>query len=125
MTAAEGRRFAFTVGAAFLVLAGIALWRDHPLLVRVFAVLGGLLGLAGVVVPGRLGGVHRAWMGLAHLISKVTTPVFMGLVYYVAILPIGLVMQALGRNPIRHRPVNGSYWMPRGDQPRGQLKDQF
>jgi hypothetical protein len=125
LTAAEGRRFAFTVGAAFLVLAGIALWRDHPLLVRVFAVLGGLLGLAGVVVPGRLGGVHRAWMGLAHLISKVTTPVFMGLVYSVAILPIGLVMQALGRNPIRHRPVNGSYWMPRGDQPRGQLKDQF
>jgi len=46
-------------------------------------------------------------------------------VYFVAIMPIGLVMRVLGRNPIHHRPVNGSFWMPRAEQPRGQLTNQF
>ena len=50
MTAAEGRKFAFTVGTAFLVFAGIALWRDHPVLWRVLAGLGGGFWVAGLLV---------------------------------------------------------------------------
>jgi len=125
LTAAEGRKFGLTVGTAFLVLAGITWWRDQLLASRIFAALGGVLWVAGLVVPRHLSGVYRAWMGLAHAISKVTTPIFMGLVYFVAIMPIGLIMRVLGRNPIRHRPVNGSFWMPRADHPRGQLTNQF
>jgi hypothetical protein len=33
-------------------------------------------------------------------------------------------MRLLGRNPVRHRPVNGSYWAPR-NEPRGTLTNQF
>ena len=125
LTAKEGRKFALTVGTAFLVLAGITWWRDHLLVSRIFGGVGGVLWVAGLVIPSRLTGVYRAWMGLAHAISKVTTPIFMGLVYFVAIMPIGVIMRMLGRNPIRHRPVNGSFWMPRAEQPRGQLTNQF
>ena len=39
--------------------------------------------LAALVVPTHLGPVQRAWMGLAHAISKVTTPIFMGVVFFV------------------------------------------
>ena len=78
LTAREGRAFAFPVGAAFLVLAGITWWRDHELLTRVFGGVGGLLLLAGLLIPTLLGPLQRGWMGLAHAISKVTTPIFMG-----------------------------------------------
>jgi hypothetical protein len=89
-----------------------------------FGGLAAALLAAGVVIPGHLGPVFRAWMGLAHAISKVTTPIFMGIVFFVVIMPIGLVMRLLGRNPITHRPVKDSYWAARSDA-RGSLGNQF
>jgi Saxitoxin biosynthesis operon protein SxtJ len=113
LTPAEGRKFGFTVGAAFLVLAGIAWWRGHPVTAPVLASLGGLLVLAGLAVPTRLGPVSRAWMGLAHAISKVTTPIFLGVAYFGVITPVGLVRRALGRNPLPRPAAGQSGWAPR------------
>jgi hypothetical protein len=121
---AEGRRFGLTVGAAFLVLAGLMWWRDHEALRLAFGIVGLSLAAAAIVVPARLGPIQRAWMALARAISRVTTPVFMGVVYFVVIMPVGLVMRALGRNPIRHRPANGSFWVAR-TQARGTMSNQF
>lgn len=124
LTPAEGRKFGFTVGAAFLVLAAITWWRDHAVLLRVFGSVGIALIAAGVLIPGLLGPVQRAWMGLAHAISKVTTPIVMGIVFFVVITPVGLLMRLFGRNPIRHQAVDRSYWAGR-DEPRGGMTNQF
>ena len=124
LTPREGRRFALPVGIAFLIFSGSAWWRDHHAVAPVLGGLGMLLLVAGALVPARLGPVFRAWMGLAHAISKVTTPIFMGIVYFIVILPIGLGMRLLGRNPIRHPPIGGSFWFEH-NQPRGEMKDQF
>ena len=124
LTPAEGRKFGLTVGAAFGVLAALLWWRDHQIPLYAFAALSAGLISAGLLIPGHLGPVNRAWMGLALLISKVTTPVFMGIVFFIVIAPVGLLMRLLGRNPVRHRAVNGSYWAPRTDA-RGSLSNQF
>lgn len=124
LTPAEGRKFAFTVGTAFLVLAAIAWWREHPIAWRILAGAGGVFWAAGLTVPGLLGPVYRAWMGLALLISKVTTPIFLGIVYFVVMMPVGLLMRVFGRNPVRHEPQQDSFWAPR-TEPRGRLTNQF
>lgn len=124
LTPQEGRKFGLTVGAAFLVLAAITRWRGHVVPMYAMGSLGAVLLAAGVVLPGQLGPVHRAWMGLAHAISKVTTPVFMSVVYFVAIAPVGLLMRLFGRNPVRHRAVNESYWFDRAEA-RGNMTNQF
>lgn len=90
----------------------------------IFTVLGGGLVLAGLLIPTTLGPVQRAWMGLAHLISKVTTPIFLGLVYFIAIMPIGLLMRLFGKNPLRHQPEEGSLWLSRPAE-RGTMSNQF
>ncbi len=125
LTAAEGRRFAFTVGIAFLVLAAIVWWRDHPTLLKVFGGLGGVLIALGLVVPASLGPVHRAWMGLALLISKVTTPIFMGIVFFLAITPIALMMRLFGKRPMTVKAAE-TYWhtRPAGER-QGDLTRQF
>jgi hypothetical protein len=125
LTAAEGRKFAFTVGAAFLVLGAITYWRDHQLLTRIFGGLGIMLALLGTFVPASLGPVQRAWMGLALLISKVTTPIFMWLVFFLAITPIGLLMRLFGKRPMQSKP-GATYWHTRepGER-RGDLTRQF
>ncbi len=124
LTATEGRKFGFTVGAAFLVLAGISLWRKHPIPMGVFGVLGLGLIASGAVIPASLGPVYRAWMGLAHAISRVTTPVFMGVIFFLIITPVGLVMRLFGRNPLKRQTVNHSYWVAPNEL-RGDLKNQF
>src|SRR5215210_2233131 len=101
-TAAHGRKFGVTVGAAFLVLSGIAWWREHPTTVMVLAALGGVLLLAGLIIPANLGPVERAWMALARVISKVTTPIVMGVMYLFVLTPVGWIRRMTGGDPMVH-----------------------
>ena len=110
LTAAEGRKFGLTVGAAFIVIGGVLTWRGKQRSAIVAFAIGGVLVLAGLVVPTALGPVERAWMGLAHLISKITTPIFMGIVYFVVMTPIGLVRRLSGKSPIAPTTRPESRW---------------
>jgi hypothetical protein len=110
LTAAEGRKFGLTVGLAFLALGSIAYWRGKHRTSTVFLALGGLLVLAALVVPTALGPVERAWMALAHAISKVTTPIFMGVVFFVVMTPIGFIRRMFGSPIIRSGDRATSRW---------------
>jgi Saxitoxin biosynthesis operon protein SxtJ len=126
LTAAQGRRFGLTVGAAFLVFAAVAWWRHSPVATGVFGTLGGLLSVAGLAIPTMLGPVERAWMKLAHLISKVTTPIVMGVMYLLVLTPVGLLRRTFGGNPMVHAPEGRSYWKSRPAGSRaGNLTRQF
>jgi len=110
LSAAEGRKFGLTVGTAFLAFGAIALWRGKQRTAIVLLALGSLLVLGALVAPTSLGPVERAWMGLALAISKVTTPIFMGIVYFLVMLPIGLVRRLTGNSPIYPRGRAASRW---------------
>lgn len=127
LTPAEGRKFGLTVGVAFLVLAAVLVWRGHLPVATALGVIGALLALAGLAMPTRLGPVFKAWMGLAHAISKVTTPIFMGLVYFGVVTPTGLIMRAVGKNPIERTEVEGGFWVPRppGERRSHSMERQF
>lgn len=125
LTATEGRRFGLAVGGAFLALGALVRWRGGGGTVPL--ALGALLVAGGLLAPRALAPVHRAWMGLALVLSKVTTPITMGAIYFLVITPIGVVMRLLGRNPMVHRPVQDSYWVertPRPD-PADTMRHQF
>lgn len=127
LSVAEGRRFGLLVGGVFLGIAAFLWWRGRMGAVPYLGGLGGALVLGGLLIPGQLGPVYRAWMGLALLISKVTTPILMGLIYFVVMTPIGLVMRLAGRRALVHRPEADSYWIRREvPQPAGeQMQRQF
>jgi hypothetical protein len=123
---AQGRRFGTTVGAAFLVLAGVAAWRGKPTTATVLAGLGALLLVGALVAPAALLPVERAWMGLAHAISRVTTPIFMGVVWFLVLTPTAYIRRALGKNLIARDSKAPSYWVPREvGRRRGDLERQF
>ena len=126
LTVAQGRRFGLTVGIAFLVIAGILLWREHYRTATVLGSLGGVLVLAGLLVPTRLGPVERGWMRLAHAISNVVTPIVMGIMYLVVLTPFGIGRRLFGGNPLEHSPVEQGFWRPRPtERRRSNLSRQF
>ena len=126
-SAAQGRKFALTLAIAFGVLAAIGLWRGRPGVAAVFGSIGASFLIGALIFPARLEPVERAWMKLALLISKVTTPIFMGIVYFLILAPIGLIRRTAGSNPLIHKPDDNSYWKARKPVENGaaRMERQF
>ena len=128
-TPSRGRKFALTLAIAFGVIAAIAFWRGRQAAWLIAATIASLMLLGGLFIPGNLEPLERGWMKLAHVISRVTTPIFMGIVYFVVLTPVGVVRRIAGANPLVHRPSNGSYWIRRPEREeeraRRQMERQF
>lgn len=125
-SAAQGRRFGMTVGGAFLALAGVAWWRDHQWLATIFGSLAGALLVAALTIPAHLGPVERAWMALAHRISRVTTPIVMAVIYFIVLTPVGVLRRRVA-NPLVHAKTADGYWKlrPPGARRSASMERQF
>jgi hypothetical protein len=131
LTTSEGRRFGITVGLAFAALSLFAWWRGATTVRALLLLVAGLLVVAGIVVPRHLGPVQRAWMGMARGISRVTTPVVLGVMYFGVMTPMGVIRRTFGRSPLRRTPadhgaVKGGYWIERqAGERRSDMRRQF
>ncbi len=96
-----------------MLLGALFWWRERPLALAIVGTVGALLVLGGLMVPGRLGPLYRLWMALARAISKVTTPIFMMIVFFLVFLPVGVVMRIAGRRPLEHDEIDGGFWVRR------------
>jgi hypothetical protein len=125
LTSSQGRRFGLTVGGAFAVLAAITVFRHKPIIVTdILAGIGGLLIVAAIVIPRSLGPVERAWMGFAELLSKITTPIVMAILFSVVFVPFGILKRLFGRNALQRVRAGESAWATRTTS-RGDLRRQF
>ncbi len=120
------KSFGLTIGA---VLAILAVW---PFVVHGGLIRGWLLGIAaafvfaGIFSPETLRPLNKIWFQFGILLGKVMTPVIMGILYTLAILPIGLLRKALGHDPLHMRLDSKakSYWVIR-DKPPEPMINQF
>lgn len=98
------RHFGLLTGALIVALFGlffpwllgtaIPLW---PWLVA------GLLATWALIAPQRLGPVYHGWMRLALWLSRITTPLILGVVFFLVIVPVALVMKGIGYDPMARR----------------------
>jgi len=123
LTPSEGRRFGLHGGAAFALLAAVAHWRCHPRTGWLLAALAFGLLAGGIAAPAALGPVYRGWMRIAHAISRITTPIVLGIMYFLVITPIGLLLRATGQRPLSHD-RGTTAWTARSN-PGSDLKRQF
>lgn len=98
------REFGLGAGAMIAVVFGLFLpWLFDGRFPLWPWVAGGVFGLAALVTPAALNPVYRAWMRVALLLGRITTPLILGLVFYLAITPMGMVMRLFGYDPMRRR----------------------
>jgi hypothetical protein len=64
-------------------------------------------------------------MSVGRAISKVTTPLILGLVYLLILTPTNLLLILLGRHPLRHSARDGCYWAAPAWGGRSDLHNQF
>ena len=100
----ELRSFGITMGVMVVLLFGALIpwiW-DLRYPVWPWVVLA-VLAVWALAAPATLGPVYRAWMRMARAISRVTTPIILGLVFLVVFVPIGLLFRVFSRDPLRRR----------------------
>ncbi len=84
---------------------------------------------AAVVRPRALAPLNRLWFQIGMLLSKATTPLVMGVLFFITVTPVGLLMRLFGKDPLRlkREPAAKSYWLERSGPgiTAESLKDQF
>lgn len=98
------RRFALTTATIIALLFGLLLpwlfsigWPLWPW------PLAAVLALWGVLAPRSLRPIYRGWMHFGLLMSRVTTPLILGLVFFLVFVPVAAVMRLLRHDPMRRR----------------------
>ena len=97
----ELRKFGLSTGAISAGLFGLLLpWAfDHRLPWWPW-VLFGVLSAWALIAPVSLHPVYRAWMKFGAVINRVTSPLILGIVFFLVIMPVGLVRRAFGRDSL-------------------------
>ena len=87
----------------------------------------GVLGLWALVAPSSLRPVYRGWMRFGLLLSRFTTPLIMGTLFYVVIVPVGLIMRMAKSDPMHRRLDRNvdSYRIASPKPPRENLEKPF
>lgn len=116
----EQRKFGLTMALAITAIGLIRWWlRGEPSYVF-FGVAAAFLAL-GLAAPFALRPLFRGWVAFALALNWIMTRVLLTLVYYPLIVPMGLAMQLLGKDPLKRGrlPDHESYW----EEPDGQPDD--
>jgi hypothetical protein len=122
------RNFGFIMSAFFLIIAFFPLL--HHQAIRYWALIpAGLFFIPALVFPKLLSRLNILWMQFGELLSKIVSPIALGLVFFVAITPFALIMRLLGKRglDLKFEAKRESYWKVRqvpGPDPKS-MKDPF
>ncbi|MBM3567462.1 MAG: hypothetical protein FJX46_01755 [Alphaproteobacteria bacterium] len=126
--ASSDRAFGLVFVVVFLIVAAWPLLDGEGLRWWSAAIAAAIAALA-VFMPKTLAPLNRLWTKFGLLLHRITNPLLLGVIFFLAVVPTGLIMRALGKDPLRLRrdPAVSSYWIrrePPGPPPR-TLDRQF
>ena len=112
----------------FIVFFIIALWplksgsdiRIVPLLISLIFLILGLIN-SNLLKP-----LNFIWMKFGLMLGKFMNPIIMGLIYYLTVVPTGLILKILNKNLLNIKKKNDqkSYWIKK-EKSQSTMKNQF
>lgn len=108
----------------FAIFAGV-LWYSGKSWPWALAAAAAFAAIA-LLRPSLLGPLYRVWMKFGLLLHNITNPIILGALFFLVVMPVGLLRRAFGADPLRLRRRGGSYWIerPEGEAPV-DLKEPF
>jgi hypothetical protein len=121
------RTFGLIFAGIFLIIA------CYPVLfgnsVREWAlIIAALWAVPAIIFPKILNPLNKAWLKFGFFMHGIINPILMGIVFWVAVFPTGLILKALGKDPMHRKlePDAQTYWKVRETQPsKESFNDQF
>jgi uncharacterized membrane protein len=126
LTDRRARRVGLELGGFLVVAAAVVAYRRGP---TPLAVIAGVLGAfllvlvatrSVLIVP-----IAGRWMRVGSALSRVTTPVFLTVLYLLVFTPMAWMRRMLGRSPIVRAPASATYWVRREARPAEELRESM
>lgn len=100
----------FLLIALFPVIKGnsVSLWAAY---------VSAAFAAPALILPWLLTPLNWLFQKFGLVMHKITNPLLMGLVFFITVVPTGLILKLLGKDPMRRKldPNEASYWIARED----------
>ena len=119
------KSFGVVFSIVFLIVALYPLINSEGL--RIWAlVVSAIFLLLAYVAPKILSLPNKLWFKFGLLIGSIVAPIIITLIYFVTVVPTGLIMRLLGKDLLKQKldKNSKSYWVKRSE-PMGSMKNQF
>tara|TARA_B100000929_G_C15162400_1_gene302152 strand:+ start:98 stop:481 length:384 start_codon:yes stop_codon:yes gene_type:complete len=99
-----------------LYSGNIRIW---SLLISIVFLILGLLN-SNLLTP-----LNKIWLKFGLLLSKIISPIVMGIIFFLVVTPIGFLMKLLNKDILKLKyNKNKSYWIDK-NEPKSKMKNQF
>lgn len=108
------RQFGFYVGAAFFVVGSVLFYFGRAEYLReILLVAGSLLVIPAYLNPFWLKYVYIGWMTIAIVLGAVMSRVFLTLIFFLAVMPVGAAARLFGKKfmELKADPSLPTYWV--------------
>ena len=119
------KSFGIVFSIVFLIVALYPLINSEGL--RIWALVASIIFFfLAFIAPKVLVFPNKLWFKFGLLIGSIVAPIVMAFVYFVTVLPTGLIMRLLGKDLLKQKLDKNakSYWVKRSE-PMGSMKNQF
>jgi len=121
------REFGLVTGGIVAVLFGLFFpWLlERPIPLWPWVIFG-ILAVLGLAAPMALNPVYKIWMRFGLIMSKIMTPLIMGIIFYIVITPVGLFRRLFAKDSLaRTFDDTDSYRVPSKKAPVENLEKPY
>ncbi len=119
------KSFGIVFSIVFLIISLYPLISSEGLRIWAF-IVSAIFFLLAFAAPQLLALPNKLWFKFGILLGSIITPIVMVFVYFITVLPTGLIMRLLGKDLLKQKLDKDakSYWIERSE-PMGSMKNQF
>lgn len=122
------RVFGFVFAVVFLGIALYPLINEQEIYLWSL-VIAVIFLVSALFIPRILRPANQLWMKFGMILHSIVSPIALGVIFFFAVAPVGLLMQLFGKDPLRLRFDSDieTYWIkrdPPGPNP-DSLNNQF
>jgi len=120
----DNRVFGLIFSGIFCVIALFPLLFGND--IRAWAlIVAAAWAIPALLFPSILAPLNKLWAQFGQFMHKIINPILMGLIFFLTVLPTGIILKLLGKDPMRRKfDANAkSYWIAREEN--SLSKDSF
>lgn len=89
-------------------------------------IISGIFLFLALVVPKSLSLLNKLWFKFGMLLGSIISPIVMALIYFLTVLPTGIIMRLLKKDLLNQKidKNSNSYWIHRSEK-MNSMKNQF
>jgi hypothetical protein len=123
------RKFGLTTGAIIVALFTLFFpWVFDAAAMPIWPwIVASILWLPALFIPSALRPVYTTWMKIGHVLGWINTRIILGVLFYIMILPMGLIMRLFGKDPMARKRDDSisSYRIKSTSEPKDRLEKPF